>query len=196
MYRVWYAQRRPLELDAEASRAFLDDSVDVYKQVRVEKKHGIARVVSSALGSMPRIAFMRLWVVWFAMAISAGAVAMYAPNTMNPSDMAVQQAVTYLRDTFGGSGIDMFNNAYFDHVFSTTAHPTASSIPASQDLGYYARSTSMSGGFMVGEPRVATLRVSKAPRQAKPCLHPPQPLLFISGSQDQTDNTLTCCFAS
>ena len=151
MYRVWYAQRRPLELDAEASRAFLDDSVDVYKQVRMEKKHGIARVVSSALGSMPRIAFMRLWVVWFAIAISAGAVAMYAPNTINPSDMAVQQAVTYLRDTYtfcSGDGtrsvygIDMFNNAYFDHVFSTA---TSSQL----DLGYYARSTSMSGGFMV-----------------------------------------------
>lgn len=168
MFRHWYAQRRPLELNAADSRAFLDDRVDVYKQTRVENKQGIARVASSALGPMTRIAFMKLWVVWFAIAISAGAVAIYAPNTINPSDMAVQQAVTYIRETFGGtSGLDKFNNAYFDLVFSTTAQPTASTTTAQPtastsssttahiDLGYYARSTSMSGGFTVGESRSA-----------------------------------------
>lgn len=141
MFRQWAAQRRPLRLNKEASKAFLEDSVDVHKQTRVECKQGVAKVVSSPLFPMTRIAFMRLWVVWFAMAISAGAVAIYAPNNINPSDLAVQQAITYLQDNY--PNVEKFNNAYFDRVFDTK---TSS---AHLDLGYYARSTSMSGGFSV-----------------------------------------------
>lgn len=116
MFRCWYAQQGVVQLNEDASASFLADSVDVHKQTRVLSKNGVAKVVSSALSPMSRLAFMRLWVVWFAIAASAGAVAIYAPNALNPGDLAVRQAISYIKDTF--PTVDAFNAAYLDMVFS------------------------------------------------------------------------------
>lgn len=134
VFEKWLAQKKAWKLNEEETKAFLNEPVDVVKLERVAKAPGVCQARGSPLPPMKRIIFMRVFVVWYAIAVLG--VGIFNPNPgEDPSDIAVRQALERLADM----DITSYNKAYFDYAFDGDK----------PDLGYYARNTQPSGHFVV-----------------------------------------------
>jgi hypothetical protein len=134
VFEKWRAQKKAWELNEEETEAFLNEPVEVAKLERVAKAPGVCQARGSPLPPMTRIVFLRVFVVWYAIAVLGAAIFNPHPGD-NPADVAVQQALDRMADM----DITSYNNAYNKYVFDGDK----------QDLGYYARNTQPSGNFVV-----------------------------------------------
>lgn len=129
-FKVWKAQTEPLKLDEDQTRSFLDENVNVYKQTREARANGTISVVFSSYRSVPRITFLKLWILWFAIAI--GGVTLIP--TLIPDDNDVMEAVKYVTTNY--PTVKAFDAAYYKHAFDKPGD--------NLDLGFYAKDNAIS----------------------------------------------------
>ena len=135
MFDKWRGQRTEFYLDAQESKAFLNNPVNVSKIYRHKTVPGGVQITFTNDPPMSRLGFLRGFAVWAAIAL-AGAV-IYAPNIMQAGREAVVEAVTALENKFPTA--ESFNLAYWGYVFDCNE----------QHLGYYAKDTPVLGRFKV-----------------------------------------------
>jgi hypothetical protein len=135
MFRVWKAQKEPWVLDKDQSKAFLEETIDVMEQTRVEKTKGSINVSFTPKPPMKRIAFLKVWLIWFAVAV--GGLAGTIIST--PSDKQVMSAIQHITTTF--PTVDAFDNAFLNYAFDSPG--------TSLDLGWYSFANGASPLFKV-----------------------------------------------
>jgi hypothetical protein len=135
MFRVWKAQKEPWVLDEDQSKAFLEETIDVMEQTRVEKTKGSINVSYTPKPPMKRIAFLKVWLIWFAVAV--GGLAGTISST--PSDKQVMSAIQHITTTF--PTVDAFDNAFLNYAFDSPGN--------SLDLGWYSFANGASPLFKV-----------------------------------------------